>query len=159
MLKLNFTEEDFKVFQHERFNHPHPHVQRKMEVLLLKALEIKPALICKIADVCHKTRCTYINEYNTGGIEKVRELNFYRPKSDFGAHTSSIEEYLQKNPPSSISMASAMIEQLTGIKRSVTQTRTFLKSLGFSFRKTGVVPSKALTEEKKTNKENFWMKN
>ena len=48
MLQLNFTEEDLKVFLHERFYHPHPHVMRKMEVLLLKALGVEPNMIYKI---------------------------------------------------------------------------------------------------------------
>ena len=137
----------------------HPHVMRKMEVLLLKALGVEPNMIYKIAGVSSNTACTYIKEYNSGGIDKVKELNFYRPQSDLSSHASSIEDYLQKNPPASISEASALIEKLTGIKRGLTQTRKFLKTLGFSFCKTGVVPSNALTEEKKTNKENFWMKN
>jgi transposase len=159
MLRLNFTKEDLNVFQHERFHHPHPHVMRKMEVLLLKASGIDSKTICRIAGVCPKTVCTYINDFNSGGIEKVRELNFYRPKSELKNHSSSIEDYLQKHPPSSVSQASAMIETLTGIKRGVTQTRNYLKSLGFSFRKAGAVPSKAGTEGKKTNSGNFWIKN
>ena len=159
MLKLNFTKEDVKLFKHERFHHPHPHVMRKMEVLLLRTLGVEPHMICKIAGITPKTQCTYVKEYNAGGIEKVKELNFFRPKSDLGLYTSSIEEYLKNNPPSSVSVASAMIEKHTGIKREITQTRTFLRSLVFSFCKAGVVPAKAMTDEKKTNKENFWMKN
>jgi transposase len=159
MLRLNFTEEDAKIYQHERFHHPHPRVMLKMEVLHLKALGIAPKMICEIAGVCHKTMCNYINEYNAGGIEKVREVNFYRPQSELIFHSSSIETYLAAHPPSSILQASVVIAELTGIKRGVTQTRGFLKSLGFSFRKTGVVPAKVLTDEKKTNSENSWMKN
>ena len=158
MLRLNFTEEDLKVFQHERYHHPHPHVMRKMEVLLLKALEIEPQMICKISGVCLKTVCTYINDFNAGGLEKIREINFYRPKSELQNHTSSIEDYLQKHPPSSVSQASGMIAKLTGIKRGITQTRNFLKSLGLSCKKAGAIPSKAGTEEKKKNSGNFWMK-
>jgi transposase len=159
MIRLNFTEEDAKIFQRDRFHHPHPRVMLKMEVLHLKALGLSPGMICMISGVCHKTTCNYINEFNTGGIEKVREVNFNRPKSQLTSQASSIEAYLTANPPSSILQASVMIAELTGIKRGVTQTRSFLKSLGFSFRKTGVVPSKALTDEKKTNSENSWMKN
>ena len=155
MLQLKYTEEDIKIFAYERFHHPHPHVMRKMEVLHLKALGIAPGLICKIAGLGPNTMCTYIKEYNAGGIEKVRELNFYRPKSDLAFHASSIEDYLEKHPPSSVSQASAMIEKLTGIKRGVTQTRTFLKALGFSFRKTGAIPSKAVTDEKKNEQRKF----
>ena len=102
---------------------------------------------------------SYFKDYIIGGIEKVKEINFYRPKTEMLEHTSSIESHLKFNPPTSISQASAMIEELTGIKRGITQTRSFLKSLGFSFRKAGSIPSKALTEEKKLNNENIWMKN
>jgi hypothetical protein len=35
MLKLQFTESDKLVFQYERYHHPHPHIQKKMEVLFI----------------------------------------------------------------------------------------------------------------------------
>ena len=159
MIQINFSEEDITIFQYERYHHPHPHVMRKTEVLYLKSLGLSHSLICRIAGVSPNTMRSYFKEYLDGGIEKVRELNFYRPKSDLATHTSSIEDYLITNPPASVSQASAMIEQLTGIKRGITQTRVFLKSLGFSFRKVGAIPSKAMTEEKKRNNENFWRKN
>ena len=132
---------------------------RKMEVLFLKSLGLSHGLICLIAGVSPNTMRTYFKEYIEGGIERIRELNFNIPKSLLSAFSSSIETYLESHPPISISQAVAMIEQLTGIKRGITQTRKFLKSLGFSFRKAGVVPAKALTEEKKLNSESFWTKN
>jgi hypothetical protein len=101
----------------------------------------------------------YFKEYLAGGIEKIKELNFYSPKSILSSFSSSIESYLEFYPPISISQAVVMIEQLTGIQRGITQTRKFLKSLGFSFRKAGAIPSKALTEEKKLNSESFWTRN
>jgi hypothetical protein len=33
MIKLEFTEEDKRLLSYGRFNHPHPRVQLKMEVL------------------------------------------------------------------------------------------------------------------------------
>jgi hypothetical protein len=101
----------------------------------------------------------YFKDYISGGIEKVRELNFHSPKSILSVFSSTIESYLAANPPLSISQAVVMIERLTGIKRGITQTRKFLKSLGFSFRKAGAIPARALTDEKKTNSESFWAKN
>jgi hypothetical protein len=108
MLQLNFTEEDIRVFQYERYHHPHPQVMRKMEVLLLKSSGIAPKMICRITEVCPKTQCTYINDFTTGGIEKIKELKFYRPKSELANHSSGIADYLQQHPPSSVSQASAM---------------------------------------------------
>ena len=33
MIKIDFSEQDLKTIEHERFNHPIPLVQRRMEVL------------------------------------------------------------------------------------------------------------------------------
>jgi transposase len=159
MIQIKFPEEDVKIFQHERFHHPHPRVMRKMEVLFLKSLGLSHTLICLIAGVSPNTMRSYFQEYLSGGIEKVKTLNFYSPKSLLTTFTSSIESYFESHPPLSISQAVAMIEELTGIKRGITQTRKFLKSLGFSFRKAGAIPAKALTEEKKTSSGSFWAKN
>jgi transposase len=159
MIQIKFPVEDITIFQYERFHYPHPHVMRKMEVLFLKSLGLSHAMICLIAGVSPNTMRAYFKEYIDGGIEKIKELNFYRPKSLLTTCSLSIESYLKANPPISISHAAVMIEQLTGIKRGITQTRSFLKSLGFCFRKIGSIPAKAMTEEKKPNNESFWTKN
>ena len=97
--------------------------------------------------------------YNEGGVEELRALKFNRPQSQLVAHKDSLERYFTDNPPSSISEASAKIKELTGIERKETQVRKFLKSIGFRCLQVGVVPAKALTEEKKTSKRNIWTKN
>ena len=48
-----------------------------------------------------------------------------------------------------------MIEKLTGVKRGLTQTGIFIKSLGVKLRKVGTMPAKALDESKKKNRKNF----
>ena len=159
MIPIKFPKKDIKILQHERFHHPHPSVMRKMEVLFLKSIGLSHTLICLIAGVSPNTMRAYFKEYIEGGITKIKEINFYRPESLLSGYSSSIEAHLQSHPPASISEAAGMIEQLTGIKRGLTQTRKFLKSLKFSFRKVGAIPSKAITDEKKTNNEFLWMKN
>ncbi len=86
MIYLEFTEEEKQSLYYERFHHPHPRVQRKMEALWLKS---------------------------------------------------------QKQPPATINEAISTIELLTGIKRSPTQVRKFLKSMGMRCLKVGQIPSKA----------------
>jgi len=97
--------------------------------------------------------------YITGGVDELRKLNFNRPKSQLVTYKDSLEKYFTEHPPSSISEASAKIKELTGIERKETQVRKFLKSIGFRCLQVGVVPAKALTEEKKTSKRNIWTKN
>jgi len=159
MLKINISDSDVELLKDKRYNHPHPRVQQKMEVLILKKYGIKDALICQITNICDNTLREYLKQYQNGGIERLEEVNFYRPSSELNKYSGTIEQYFTENPPTSILQASAKIEEITGIKRSETQTRKFLKSLNFRYIKTCSVPAKALTEEKKTNRENFWKKN
>lgn len=54
----------------------------------------------------------------------------------------------KQNPPRSISEAQDSIHRLTGIKRSPTQIRIFLKKIGMKCLKVGFVPGKAIDPEK-----------
>jgi len=157
MLQITFTTQEREELHNLRFTHPHPHVQKKMEVLYLKSLERKlpHELIAEIANISQNTMLSYFRDYQAGGIEKLKEIKFYRPQSKLVEYKQTIEKYFKKNPPASLSEASAKIEELTGIKRGLTQTGKFVKSIGMKFLKVGSIPGKALTEEKKKNKKNL----
>jgi transposase len=158
MLKITIPESDIQLLKQERYNHPHPRVMLKMDVVYLKSMGLDNGLICKITGVCGNTMREYLKQYDQGGIEALKTINFYKPSSELKEYLGTIENYFTENPPTSISQASAKIEEITGIKRGETQTRKFLKSLKFKYMKTGSVPAKVLTEAKKTSKENFWRK-
>lgn len=156
MLQISFTSEEREKLNYQRFNHPHPFVQKKMEVLYLKSLgrKLPHELIAEIANISQNTMLSYFRDYQTGGIEKLKEVNFYRPQSKLSEHKQTIEQYFKQNPPASLAEASAKIEELTGIKRGLTQTAKFIKNLGMKLRKVGSIPGKAITESKKRNKRN-----
>lgn len=155
MIRIRFTEQITKQLHHERYHHPHPRVQQKMEVLWLKSKNLPHELICNIAQITPNTLRAYIKDFDKGGIEKLKEVNFYRPASELNEHSKTIEEYFWVHPPRTASEASAKIAELTGIKRSLTQTRVFLKNIGMKLRKVGPIPGKALTDDKKNNKKNL----
>ena len=58
-------------------------------------------------------------------------------------HTESLETHFRKHPPTNINAAIETIETLTGIRRSPTQVRIFLKRMGMKCLKVGVFPAKA----------------
>jgi hypothetical protein len=62
-------------------------------------------------------------------------------------HRTSLEDHFQKHPPASVNQARAVIKELTGIERSLTQVREFLKHLGLKRRKVGMIPAKAVISE------------
>lgn len=153
MIQIEFSEQDIKSLHYERFNYPHSRVQIKMEALLLKSKKLQHKEICRILGISKKTLCAYLKQYAEGGIDQLKKLNFRVPKSELMKHLDSIEDYFRKNPPSNINEAVAKIEELTGIRRSPTQVRKFLKSIGMKFRKVGVIPAKAdLDEQEKFKK-------
>ena len=147
MIQINPINEDVKAFQYERINHPHPRVQIRMDVLWLKTNELSHQQIAVIAGVCKNTVTCYLQMYNEGGIEKLREVNFYKPQSDLIQYTSTIETWFKEHPPATVKEAVSIIEKLTGLKRSETQIRRFLKSIGLKRLKVGHVPSKADLDE------------
>jgi transposase len=74
----------------------------------------------------------YFALYAGGGLDQLKEVNLYRPTSALEAHTTTLEAYFRDHPPATIKEAQHEIETLTGIKRSETQVRTFLKKTPFA---------------------------
>lgn len=143
MIQLSFTPEEKEMINYERFHHPHPHVQRKMEVLWCKGLGKTHQEIAEIAAVHPNTVTAHLQEYQQGGLEAVRRLNFYQPQSALQEHRATLQEYFEQQPCASLKEAGAKIEELTGLKRSVPQVEQFLKKMGMKCRKVGCIPAKA----------------
>lgn len=147
MYNFEFTKEEIEALSYERYHHPHPRVQRKMEAIFLKSQYLPHQDICRFTGICGNTLRSYLNDYKEGGIEKLKEINFYKPQSEMMKHKSSIEEYFKEHPPASVKEAMAKIEELTGIHRSENRVREFLNSIGMKRRKVGMIPAKADTDK------------
>ena len=125
--QLEFTPEIIETLNHERYHHPIPLVQRRMEVLWLKSHGLPHALIAQLGGVSENTMREYFDLYEAGGIERLKEVHFYQPTSELDGHITTLEAYFKANPPATIKEAQHEIERITGIKRSETQVREFLK--------------------------------
>jgi transposase len=143
MIKLSFSKEIIDQLNYERYHHPHPRVQRKMNVLYLKSQGIPHKDIKRIERISANTLLAYLRTYQENGVDGLKAVRFHKPQSVLEPHADSIEEYFRKHPPSTVNEASAKIEELTNIKRSRERTRVFLKKLGLSPRKVGMIPAKA----------------
>jgi transposase len=77
------------------------------------------------------------------GLAELKQLNFRRPTSELALHQATLEAAFQADLPRTINEAVDRIEQLTGIRRSPTQVRQFLKGLGMKRLKVGQIPAKA----------------
>jgi len=156
MLQINFTEADKAALHDERYHHPHPCVQRKMEALWLKSQGFRHKDICRAVGITGATLATYLRAYKENGIEALKTLSFHKPRSALDDHRDTLEEYFRKNPPASVGHAMAEIERLTGLKRNKERIRQFLKRIGMKCRKVGMVPAKADVEKQAEFKKKSW---
>jgi len=156
MIRIEFSEEEKQALDYERYHHPHPHVQRKMEALWLKSQKLPHKDICRFTGISKHTLCTYLEAYKEGGINKLKEINFYKPKSVLSLHAKTIETYFREHPPASINEARDKIHELTGSSRSPTQVRQFLTSLGMRPRKVGMMPAKGDAKKQDAFKKKIW---
>jgi transposase len=156
MIRLEFSESTITALEYERYHHPHPHVQRKMEVLYLKSQGLSHQEIRRLCRIKSKTTLvTYLREYEAGGITALKQLNFKGSPSQLNEHIPSLKAHFAAHPPRTSAEAGAEIERLTGIKRSPTQIKAFLKRIGLKPRKVGYVPGKAATAEKMAEQDSF----
>ena len=127
MRTFTFSPEVLAQIRHERYHHPHPRVQRKMEVLWLKSRGLTHAAIAELADVSPRSVQRYLDEFEQGSLDAVRRLNWQGKPCELDEHQPSLEEYFIDHPPRSTREAREVIERLTGIRRGLTQVRAFLK--------------------------------
>jgi transposase len=156
MLRIDFTAKDMADLDYERYHHPHPRVQRKMEVLYLKSQGLSHREIKRIGRISENTLLGYLRDYQAGGIERLKAIRYRCPHSALAEHHSTLAAYFAAHPPASVNEAMAQIEALTGLKRSPNRVRVFMKNLGLERRKVGSLPAKADVEAQERFKGQAW---
>jgi hypothetical protein len=124
MRTFTFSPDILAEIRHDRYHHPHPRVQRKMEVLWLKSRGLTHA---HIAEVSPRFVQRYLDEFAHGGLERVRRLGWQGQACALDGHQQSLEDYFIEHPPRSAREAQEAIERLTGIRRGLSQVRAFMK--------------------------------
>ena len=144
MINIEFSPEAIDALEYERYHHPHPKVQRKIEAVYLKSQGLSHQKIRRLCRIGSKTTLvTYLKQYQAGGIDQLKQLDYQGRPSELGDHAASLEEMFKQKPPRSSAEAQARIKSVTGLHRSPTQIREFMKRLGLRYRKVGHVPAKA----------------
>ena len=147
MIEVEFTEEQIKQLHYLRFNHPHPRVQWKMEVLSLKSQGLAQPEIAKLAKVTTETVRNYLKEFRAGGIESLQKIKFRRQESEMAEHRQTIRAYFAAQPAASLPHMAATIYQLTGLQRATVQVSKLLQKEGLRRMKVGMIPAKAEVEK------------
>jgi transposase len=132
MLRVSICPTDLATIHHDRFYHPQPHIMMRMHTLALHHKGESAARIAILLDRNPKTIRACLRTYQEGGLQAVYQYEKHKHECKLDSHASLIEQELGNHPPQSSHAAGALIETLTGIKRSPTQVRAFLKKRGIS---------------------------
>jgi len=155
MIKIQFSEDQINLLFEEKEKSKHSLVRKKADVLILKSLGFPHKDIQKITRISRPTLASYLKEFRDGDLDKIKNLNFYRPTSKLDEFKEVVKDYFTDHPPQNSAEASQKIEEITGIKRSPSQIRAFLKRIGMKIRKVGYVPGKQTDTEKQKEQDEF----
>jgi transposase len=140
MREITFSEADVQAIAYERYHHPHPRVQRYMEILWLKHHGFSHQRIVTLAACSRSTVQRCLTTFVEGGLERLRQVASKQGHSVLDDHRPSLEQLFEQHPPRSVKEARQRIEEHTGIRRGLTQVRHFLQRLGLSPRKVAAIP-------------------
>lgn len=126
---LAFSDDDRRALAAERYHHPDPRVQRRMEVLWLICQGETQARAATLADVSTATAERYVALFRKGGVRALREFHWVKPTSALEKYRVDLEPEFRERPPHTVAEAIQRIEALTGVRREETQVRAFLKKV------------------------------
>ena len=125
MTRLSFTDDERQALLRGRFEHPHPRVQQRMEVLWLISQGLVYAEAARLGGVSEATVDRYVALYRRGGLESLCEFEWVGRTSELLKHQTSLEESFRLNPPHTVAEACQRIQDETGVERGLTPVRGF----------------------------------
>jgi len=155
MIQITFTDTEIDALDYERYHHPLPHVQKRMEVVYLKSQGVPHQAIACLCRLSRQTVVTTLHLYQDGGIERLKQFHSAGQPSALNQLQLTLEAHFRSHPPRTVAEAQATIERLTGIRRSPTQIRAFLKRIGMQVRKVGSIPGRAHDPPKQQEQATF----
>ena len=141
MRRFIFTEEVQQALAKERYHYPHPRVQERMEIVLLKSKGETHERIAELAGASRRTVQRVLDVFAKEGLDGLRKFHWHGQASALTPHRESLEAEFCERPPHTVSEACQRIEELTGVCRKPTRVRKFLReTLNLSWRKVAAVP-------------------
>ena len=153
MLQIKISKAEIQRLNYERYHYPCPIVQKRIQSVYFKTLGMSNKMIAKLTGLNREIVGDWIRAYQAGGFEALCQFNYGTNKSELENHSEGILKSFTERPPMTSNEAKARIEELTGISRSPSQVRAFMKRHKMRYLKTGHIPAKADTE-----KQQQWVK-
>ena len=138
-LRVRLTEEQQHVVNEERSSHPNPRIREKMLVLWLLHNGVKRQDAAKIVGVSRATVQRYVAAFREGA-RRPTAVEPQSPGERNGGLSRLDPASFQKQPACTVAEAGERIFQLTGLRRSPSQVRKFVKDVGLKFQRVCAIP-------------------
>ena len=138
--RIQLTEDERRIVNEERASHPSLLIRNKMLTIWLLHCGVTRQKAADIVGVSRATVQRYVDAYCKGGLDGLRHSSVQKAVSELAAFRDIIRASFEKAPVCTIAEACDRIEKLTGIRRSPTQVRKFLKGLGLKWQRIRAIP-------------------
>src|SRR5258705_13240539 len=109
-LRIELSEEQQRIVNAERDEHPCYHVRRKMLVLWLLHHGVTREKAASIAGLGRATVQRYVAAFRDGGLDGLRAWGNQRPVRDLAPHTQAIKQEFTNKPSRITPQTRARIE-------------------------------------------------
>ena len=151
LTKLELSFEELNKLNYERYHYPCPIVQKRLHSIYIKAVSgLSNEKVCNLTGAHRNSLREWMHIYEQDGFDALLQVGYGTNISLLENEAASIKELFISQPPRSIAEVGLKIKELTGIERSDTRLRKFMKRHKFRFLKTGHVPAKVNTTEQKS---------
>lgn len=144
----NLSEAEIQRLNYERYHYPCPMVQKRIHAVYMKAATgLSNTAIGQLTDLHRHSIRHWVNVYKDEGFDALCTFNYGTNESQLEIYADNILKSFTIQPPMNANHAKVRIEEMTGISRSPSQIRTFMKRHKLRYLKTGHIPAKADTEK------------
>lgn len=143
------TENEMATLNYGRFSETHKIVSKRFHAIYQIAQnEFTRGEIAKFLDLNQDTLTDYVHLFNAKGIAGLKTIQCGQHNvSELDAFADILIPNFDLKPPHTSGEGCQRILELTGLKRSPSQVRTFMKRHGLKYLKAGQIPAKADTEK------------
>jgi transposase len=127
---------------------PNPRARKKCLVVYLRKKGYLREEVAELLRIDEDTVTNYTKNYDESGLPGLLEEHYHRPKSQIEPYTEQLKELFKKELPHTVNQAIEMIDKETGVRLKPSACRAFLKKMGMKCRRCGVVPGKAMEDDK-----------
>lgn len=144
MLPINLSNVEIQRLNYERYYYPCPTVQKRIHAVFMKATtELSNTMIGQLTGLHRHSVRHWLKVYQNGGFDSLCQFNYGTNESELETNASNLLKSFTEQPPMTANEAKSRIEKMTGISRSPSQVRAFMKRHGLRYIKTGHIPAKA----------------